>query len=78
MTTQIKIGVGGTFANVALTAQNEISDADAQLVTLNADDLPVAIEAISEWRNAAANGNTEGQALAQADANSVNVFIQEV
>ena len=78
MTTQIKIGAGGSFANVTLTAGGEISDADAQLVTLNADDLPVALEAIGSWRTAASEGNQQGQALAQAQANSVNVFIQEV
>ena len=78
MTTQIKIGAGGSFANVLLTAQGEISDADTQLASLNADVLPVALEAIGSWRDAAANGSTEGQALAQAQANSVGVFIQEV
>jgi len=78
VTTQIKIGAGGTFANVTLTGQGEISNTDAQLVTLNADDLPVALEAIGSWRDAAGEGNTNGQALAQAQANSVNVFIQEV
>jgi hypothetical protein len=78
VTTQIKIGSGGTFANVALSAQGEVLDSDTQLATLNSDDLPVAMEAIGEWRNAAAAGSTEGQALAQANANSVNVFIQEI
>jgi hypothetical protein len=78
MTTQVKIGAGGSWASVTLTAQGEISTADATLSALNADDQAVALEAVGAWRNAAANGNTEGQALAQADANSVNVFIQEI
>jgi hypothetical protein len=78
MTTQVKIGAGGSWANITLTAQGEISTADATLAGLNADDLVVALEAVAAWRNAAAFGQTEGQALAQADANSVNVFIQEV
>jgi hypothetical protein len=78
VTTQIKIGAGGTFANVVLAGQGEISNADPQLATLNPDDLPVALEAVGSWRDAAATGETAGQALAQAQANSVNVFIQEV
>ena len=78
MTTQIKIGAGGTFANVTLGPQGEALDSDAQLATLNPDDLPQALEAVNEWRNAASAGDTAGQALAQAEANAVNVFIQEV
>ena len=78
MTTQVKIGAGGTWANVQLTAQGEVRTDDATLAGISASDLPVALEAVNAWRTAAANGSTEGQALAQADANSVNVFIQEV
>jgi hypothetical protein len=78
VTTQVKIGAGGSWANITLTAQGEIVTSDATLAGLNADDLPVALEAVGAWRDAAAQGSTEGQALAQAQANSVNVFIQEV
>jgi hypothetical protein len=78
VTTQVKIGAGGSWANVSLSANGEVQDSDPTLATLNADDLPVALEAVAEWRNAAAAGSTEGQSLAQADANAVNVFIQEI
>jgi hypothetical protein len=78
VTTQIKIGAGGSFANVLLTSGGEPSTADTQLASLNADVLPVALEAIGSWRTAAGEGNQTGQILAQAQANSVNVFIQEV